>query len=39
MTPNFTYLVQGRSKIVAIDNIDLKYTWFAPDLEEDPRKL
>ena len=30
--------MQRRSQIGASDNIDLKDTWFAPDLEEDPRE-
>ena len=35
---NWTYLVQNTSQNSALDNIDLTYTWFTPDLEEEPRK-
>ena len=34
--PNFTDLVQHISQRVAPDNIELKDTWFDPDLEVDP---
>ena len=34
--PNWTDLVQNSSQIGAPQNIDLKETWFAPYLEEDP---
>ena len=30
--------MQHISQIVAPENIDLKNTWFTPDLEKDPRK-
>ena len=36
--PNWTDLVQHSSKSGAPENIELKDTWFTPDLEEDPRK-
>ena len=36
--PNWTYLVQRRSKISAPENIDLKDTWFTPDPKEDPKE-
>ena len=36
--PNWTYLVQSISQSGAPDNIDLKDTWFTPDLEEYPGK-
>ena len=36
--PNWKYLVQRISQSGSQENIDLKDTWFTPDLEEDPRK-
>ena len=36
--PNWTYRVQYNSQSGAQEKIDLKYTWFTPDIEEDPRK-
>ena len=36
--PNWKYLVQCSSQRGAPENIDLKDTWFTPDLEDDPRK-
>ena len=36
--PIWKYFVQIISKRVAPDNIDLKDTWFTPDIEEDIRK-
>ena len=36
ITPKWTNHVQRSSKIGVLDNIDLKDTWFNPDLEEDP---
>ena len=38
ITHNLMDLVKCISQIFAPDNIDLKETWFDPDLEEDPRK-
>ena len=33
--PNWTDLLQRSSQSGAPENIDLEYTWFTPDLEED----
>ena len=38
ITPNWTDIVQYIPQSGAPDNIDLKYTWFTSDLEENPRK-
>ena len=38
MPLNWTDFVQCSSQIISPENIDLKDTWFTPDLEEDPRK-
>ena len=38
ITPNWTDLVQYRSQIGAMENIDHKDNWFTQYLEEDPRK-
>ena len=38
ITPNGTDLVQDSSQRIASENIDLKDTWFTPDLLEDPRE-
>ena len=35
---NWTNCVQLRSQISSSKNIDLKDTWFTPDLDEDPSK-
>ena len=34
----WTYLVQRSSQIIAIKNIEIKDTWFTPDLEVYNRK-
>ena len=36
MPPNWKHIVRLISQSVALDYIDLKDTWFTPDLEEDP---
>ena len=38
ITSNWTDIVQSISQSGAPYNIDLKYTWFTQDIEEDPRK-
>ena len=35
---NWTDIVQRSSQIIALENIDLKGTWFDPNLDGDPRK-
>ena len=36
--PNWTDILQRSSQSGATENIDLKDTWFTPDLEEDHRE-
>ena len=36
--PNFTYLVQHSSQNGIPENVELKDTWFNPDLEQYPSK-
>ena len=36
--PNWSDIVQLSSQSFTPDNIDLDYSWFTPDIDEDPRK-